>query len=110
MKDLIKKFFGSSHTREAKKLRPLVDEINEIFRGLEGLTEEELKGKTLKLARRRHGKGEMMDAEAAALAANAAAKVREEAVRLHLQAKAQGGEDLAAAARKQKRKNKKKKG
>ncbi|MEX2527816.1 MAG: DEAD/DEAH box helicase, partial [Gemmatimonadota bacterium] len=46
MKDLIKKFFGSSHTREAKKLRPLVDEINEIFNGLAELSEEELKGKT----------------------------------------------------------------
>lgn len=40
------KLFGSKKERDLKKIYPVVDQINEIFAGLESLTDEELKGKT----------------------------------------------------------------
>jgi len=46
LKTLVDKVVGSRHAREAKKLHPLVDEINQIHEGLTSLSEEELKGKT----------------------------------------------------------------
>jgi len=46
LKSAIKAFVGSRHKREAKKLQPLVDEINQIYAGLSSLTDEELKAKT----------------------------------------------------------------
>ncbi|MGD8320463.1 MAG: preprotein translocase subunit SecA [Gemmatimonadota bacterium] len=46
LKSAIKAFLGSRHKREAKKLQPLIDEINETFEGLSSLSEEEIKGKT----------------------------------------------------------------
>jgi len=46
MKALFNKLLGNRHDREAKKLSPLIDEINEIFAALSSLTDEELKAKT----------------------------------------------------------------
>ena len=46
MKAVVKKILGSRHIREAKKLQPLVDEINELFEEYQSLSEEQLKGKT----------------------------------------------------------------
>ena len=46
LKAAIKALIGSHHKREAKKLEPLVDEINEICEGLASLSDEQLKGKT----------------------------------------------------------------
>ncbi len=46
MNGILKKILGNRHEREAKKLQPLVDEINEISASLETLPEEELRGKT----------------------------------------------------------------
>ncbi|MFQ5538349.1 MAG: preprotein translocase subunit SecA [Gemmatimonadota bacterium] len=46
LKSAVKAILGSRHRREAKKLQPLIDEINEIYEGLSSLSEEELKGKT----------------------------------------------------------------
>ncbi len=46
LKEAVKKVLGSRHIREAKKLQPLVDEINEWFEEYQSLSEEELKGKT----------------------------------------------------------------
>jgi preprotein translocase subunit SecA len=46
MKNLLKMFLGDRHQREVKALQPMVDEINEIYEELAGLSEEELKGKT----------------------------------------------------------------
>ncbi len=46
IKTLVKKVFGDRHAREAKKLQPLIDEINEIHDGLSALSEDELRGKT----------------------------------------------------------------
>ena len=46
LKAAVKKVLGSRHIREAKKLQPLVDEINELFEQYQSLSEEGLKGKT----------------------------------------------------------------
>ena len=45
-KSAIKALLGSRHKREAKKLQPLIDEINAIFAGLSSLSDDELQGKT----------------------------------------------------------------
>jgi len=46
LKTALKSILGSQHKREAKKLQPLVDEINSIYEGLSALTDEQLKAKT----------------------------------------------------------------
>ena len=46
LKAAVKKVLGSRHIREAKKLQPLVEEINELFEEYQSLSEEQLKGKT----------------------------------------------------------------
>ena len=38
--------FGSRHDRERKRVQPIVDEINEHYARLEGVSEEELRGQT----------------------------------------------------------------
>jgi preprotein translocase subunit SecA len=52
LKAALKAFFGSRHKREAKKLQPLVDEINRIYEGLASLTDEQLRAKTDEFKRR----------------------------------------------------------
>ena len=46
LKSAFKAIIGSRHKREAKKLKPIIDEINEIAEGLASLTDEQLKEKT----------------------------------------------------------------
>jgi preprotein translocase subunit SecA len=46
LKSLVKSIIGNRHDREAKKLQPLVDEINRVFEGLASLSDEGLRGKT----------------------------------------------------------------
>ena len=46
LKAVVKKILGSRHIREAKKLQPLVDEINGLYEEYEALSDEELKAKT----------------------------------------------------------------
>jgi preprotein translocase subunit SecA len=46
MKNVLSKVFGDRHEREARKLAPLVDEINEFAERLRELSDEELKGQT----------------------------------------------------------------
>ncbi len=46
LKSLVKTILGNRHDREAKKLQPVVDEINRICEGLSTLTDDELRGKT----------------------------------------------------------------
>ena len=46
MMDFLTKIFGSKHDRDVKKLRPIVDEINELFDGYASLSDEALQGKT----------------------------------------------------------------
>ncbi|MDH3208549.1 MAG: preprotein translocase subunit SecA, partial [Gemmatimonadota bacterium] len=45
-KTAVKAILGSRHKREAKKLKPLIDEINEISEGLSTLTDDQLRDKT----------------------------------------------------------------
>jgi len=49
IKKLLAALFGDRHEREARKLQPLVDEINTIAERLEHVSEEELKAQTGKL-------------------------------------------------------------
>ncbi len=42
----ISKLFGTKHDRLVKKIQPRVDEINEVFETLSGLSDDELKAKT----------------------------------------------------------------
>jgi preprotein translocase subunit SecA len=44
--------FGSRHDRERKRVQPIVDEINEHYARLEGVSEEELRGQTAKFRAR----------------------------------------------------------
>jgi preprotein translocase subunit SecA len=48
LKNLLTKVFGDRHEREARKLLPLVSEINEIAEELRSLSDEELKAQTEK--------------------------------------------------------------
>jgi preprotein translocase subunit SecA len=45
-KSAIKAIIGSQHKREAKKLQPLVDEINSSYEALASLSDEQLRAKT----------------------------------------------------------------
>ncbi|HSR42838.1 MAG TPA: hypothetical protein VLL48_11715, partial [Longimicrobiales bacterium] len=46
VKTLLKKIFGDRHEREAKRLQPLIDQINELAEGLQDVSEDALRGKT----------------------------------------------------------------
>jgi preprotein translocase subunit SecA len=46
LKAAIKALLGSQHKREAKRLQPVVDEINEISEGLAKLSDDQLRAKT----------------------------------------------------------------
>ncbi len=48
IKNLLSGIFGNRHDREAKKLRPLVEDINEVVEELSRMSEEELRGQTAK--------------------------------------------------------------
>src|SRR3954471_5842315 len=59
--------FGTRHDRERKRVQPIVDEINEHYERLQGISEEELRGQTEKFrARIRERTGEI-EARIAAL-------------------------------------------
>jgi preprotein translocase subunit SecA len=44
--------FGTRHDRERKRVQPIVDEINEHYARLQGISEEELRGQTAKFRAR----------------------------------------------------------
>jgi len=46
---MLKKFFGTKSDREIKKLKPLVDEINQIFSTLESKSDEDLIARVIEL-------------------------------------------------------------
>ncbi|MYI64332.1 MAG: preprotein translocase subunit SecA, partial [Gemmatimonadetes bacterium] len=46
IKGIMKKIAGSRYAREVRRLAPLVDEINERYAVLEGLSDDEVRGKT----------------------------------------------------------------
>ena len=60
MANLLTKMFGTKHERDAKKMQPLVEQINEHFKTLESLTEDQLIGKTDEF-RKRFEEGETLD-------------------------------------------------
>jgi preprotein translocase subunit SecA len=49
LKPIITKIFGTRHEREAKRVQPIVEAVNEEFDRLRGVSEEELRGQTEKL-------------------------------------------------------------
>jgi preprotein translocase subunit SecA len=49
LKGILSKVFGTRHEREARRIQPTVDEINEIVEELKSLSEEEFKSQTEKL-------------------------------------------------------------
>ncbi len=86
MKKLFQKIVGSSHDRQVKKLRPLVDEVNEIYESLQELSEEELKGKTEEFKAYIRERSEPLEKEIAELRATKAKSVdANERERLSLQ-------------------------
>ncbi|MEO5509973.1 MAG: preprotein translocase subunit SecA, partial [Longimicrobiales bacterium] len=48
IKALLSGIFGNRHDRETKKLRPIVDDINEVVEELSRLSDAELQGQTVK--------------------------------------------------------------
>jgi preprotein translocase subunit SecA len=60
MKELITKIFGTKHERDVKKIRPIVQEINQHCDEFESLTDEQLSGKTDEF-RSRLNDGETLD-------------------------------------------------
>ncbi|TYO98240.1 protein translocase subunit secA [Geothermobacter ehrlichii] len=74
---LIKKIVGSKNDRELKRLQPLVDRINALEPQIQGLSDEQLRGRTAEF-RQRLDNGESLDD----LLPEAFATVREAAVRV----------------------------
>jgi len=60
LQTLLTKVFGSKHEREAKRLGPVVEEINRIAESYQALSEEELRAKTAEF-RARIAEGESLD-------------------------------------------------
>ncbi|MBK7142384.1 MAG: preprotein translocase subunit SecA [bacterium] len=60
MKNFLTKLFGTKHERDAKRLRPYVDEINDFFAEYEKLSDDELRAKTDEF-RSRVAAGETLD-------------------------------------------------
>ncbi|MBI1289620.1 preprotein translocase subunit SecA [bacterium] len=46
LKALMKVFFGSKQDRDVRRMKPVVEEINEIYKELESISDEELRNKT----------------------------------------------------------------
>jgi preprotein translocase subunit SecA len=69
LKSVIRAVFGTRHQRELKRLQPLVDQINEQVRRLEGVSEEALKGQTAIFRERIHDATAEVQAELDALRA-----------------------------------------
>ena len=52
---LAARIFGTKHEKDIKRLRPVVDEINEHYAQLAGLSDEELRGRTAAWQARQDG-------------------------------------------------------
>ncbi|PWU17112.1 MAG: preprotein translocase subunit SecA [Bdellovibrio sp.] len=57
---VLKAVFGTKHEREMKRLRPLIQQINELEAGISALSDDELKAKTPSF-KERVSKGESLD-------------------------------------------------
>ncbi|MCC7391950.1 hypothetical protein IT571_06280, partial [Candidatus Sumerlaeota bacterium] len=51
LKSIMNFFFGNKQARDVKRLKPIVEEINTIFKELESLSDDELKNKTTEFRR-----------------------------------------------------------
>ncbi|HMX62978.1 MAG TPA: hypothetical protein PKD58_07905, partial [Candidatus Sumerlaeota bacterium] len=51
LKSIMSFFFGNKQARDVKRLKPIVEEINTIFKELESLSDDELKNKTTEFRR-----------------------------------------------------------
>src|SRR5687767_2004734 len=60
LKTLVRKIVGTRNEREIKRMQPVVDEINELGRGLGDLTDEDLRRKTIEF-RERLDNGQELD-------------------------------------------------
>ena len=49
LKSLLGQIFGTRHEREARRLMPIVDQINAIVAELSALSDDEFQGQTAKL-------------------------------------------------------------
>ena len=58
--NIITRIFGTKHERDIKKMKPLVDEINEFYEKLHDLSDDDLKAKTEEF-RHRLAEGETLD-------------------------------------------------
>jgi preprotein translocase subunit SecA len=67
LKSAIKTLLGSQHKREAKRLQPLIDEINEIYEGLARLSDDQLRAKTDEFRQRIEESSAKLKGEIAAL-------------------------------------------
>ncbi|HET7449941.1 MAG TPA: preprotein translocase subunit SecA [Gaiellaceae bacterium] len=48
LKSVLGKVFGTRHERERRRVQPIIDEINEHYERLQGVSEDELRGQTAK--------------------------------------------------------------
>src|SRR6185437_15113515 len=48
LKGVLGKVFGTRHERERKRIQPIVDEINEHYARLQGVSDDEIRGQTEK--------------------------------------------------------------
>ena len=46
MRNLVKKIFGTKHTRDMKRLKPLLEQINGMESKYQAMSDDELKGQT----------------------------------------------------------------
>ncbi|HLL47252.1 MAG TPA: preprotein translocase subunit SecA, partial [Longimicrobiaceae bacterium] len=63
LKKVVNALFGTRHARELKRLWPLVDQINEEWERLQGVSDEELRGQTARFRERIHEATQDLSAE-----------------------------------------------
>jgi len=63
LKKVVNALFGTRHERELKRLWPLVDQINEEWERLQGVSDEELRGQTARFRERIHEATQDLSAE-----------------------------------------------
>src|SRR5262245_10537359 len=61
LENLLKSVFGSKHEREVRRAKPIVDEVNRLSEEWNGLSDEELRGKTAELRARLEGGQDTLD-------------------------------------------------
>ncbi|HEX6047742.1 MAG TPA: preprotein translocase subunit SecA [Gemmatimonadaceae bacterium] len=67
LKGVFGKVFGTRHERERRRIQPIVDEINEHYARLQGVSEEELRAQTAKFRAYIHERTHELESEVARL-------------------------------------------